>query len=219
MNFARSSSRSRGTNESQNLSLVRAAHAARTAQQPLHVARDAMSDEAKRWFGSPHWCGAFLEGVEIMRRLATLGASIALLVGAATASGDTTGRGEGGIVIADDVPIYSSSDGNKKIATCVKGDVVAAIASLLAGEFVFSEKHGRVQVKFFPNMEQVGIPWDGWIDPKQLSKFSYDCSCSVNEGCNPTPDLLTYPPRRCPVEPLVTALEGLGRRGCGMARA
>lgn len=121
-----------------------------------------------------------------MRRLATLGASLALFLGAATASGDTTGRGEGGIVIADDVPIYSSSDGSKKMATCVKGDVVAAMSSILARDFVFSEKNGRVQVKYFPNVEQVGIPWDGWIDPKQLSKFSYDCSCSVNEGCNPT---------------------------------
>lgn len=121
-----------------------------------------------------------------MGRLATLGASLALFLGAAIVSGDTTGRGEGGIVIADDVPIYSSSDGDKKMAMCVKGDVVAAMSSILARDFVFSEKNGRVQVKYFPNVEQVGIPWDGWIDPKQLSKFSYDCSCSVNEGCNPT---------------------------------
>jgi hypothetical protein len=113
-------------------------------------------------------------------------ASLALFLGVTTASGDTTGRGEGGIVIADDVPIYSSSDGNKMIATSVKGDVVAALSSILARDFVFSEKNGRVQVKFFPNVEQVGLPWDGWIDPKQLSRFSYDCSCSVNEGCNPT---------------------------------
>lgn len=111
---------------------------------------------------------------------------VVALVTSAPVAADTLGRGEGGIVIADNVPIYKSSDGDKQLAICVRGDVVAAMASVLARDYVFSEKNGRVQVKFFPNAEQVGLPWDGWIDPRQLSKFSYDCSCSADEGCNPT---------------------------------
>jgi hypothetical protein len=48
-----------------------------------------------------------------------------------------------------------------------------------------AEKNGRVQVTFLPNGKP-GIPRDGWIDPKQLAKFIYDCSCSAHEGCMPT---------------------------------
>jgi hypothetical protein len=121
-----------------------------------------------------------------MKRWSITISVLAVAFAVAPAIADTKGRGEGGIVIADDVPIYSSSDGDRKVATCVKGDVVGALSSVLARDFVFSEKNGRVQVKFFANAEQVGLPRDGWIDPKQLSKFSYDCSCSVDEGCNPT---------------------------------
>lgn len=111
---------------------------------------------------------------------------VVVLAVSATAASDTLGKGEGGIVISDDVSIYKSSDGDRVIAKCVRGDIVAALSSVLARDFVFSEKDGRVQVKFFPNAEQVGLPWSGWIDPKQLSKFSYDCSCSTDQGCNPT---------------------------------
>jgi hypothetical protein len=110
----------------------------------------------------------------------------AMLVAGAPAVADTQGRGEGGIVIADNVPIYKSSDGDRVMGTCVRGDIVAAMSSILARDFVFSEKNGRVQVTFFPNAEQTGLPWTGWIDPKQLSKFSYDCSCSADKGCMPT---------------------------------
>jgi hypothetical protein len=100
--------------------------------------------------------------------------------------GETQGRGEGGIVISDNVPIYSSSDGDRQVATALRGDVVGAQSSILARDYYFSEKDGRVQVMFFGNVEQVGLPHHGWIDPKQLSKFSYDCSCSEDKGCLPT---------------------------------
>jgi len=99
---------------------------------------------------------------------------------------ETQGRGEGGIVISDNVPIYFSSDGDRQRATAARGDVVGAESSALAGDFYFVEKNGRVKVTFFGNPEQVGIPSYGWIDPKQLSKFSYDCSCSADKGCAPT---------------------------------
>lgn len=115
--------------------------------------------------------------------------TIALVVALAVsvpAAAETQGRGEGGIVISDNVPIYKSSDGDRVLGTCVRGDIVAAVSSVLARDFVFSEKNGRVQITFFANAEQVGLPLTGWIDPKQLSKFSYDCSCSADKGCMPT---------------------------------
>jgi len=97
---------------------------------------------------------------------------------------ETQGKGEGAIVTADNVPVYSSSDGDRKVAVSVRGDVVAAESSVLARDFYFVEKDGRVGVMYFDNVEQVGLPKHGWMDPHQLSKFSYDCGC--DKACLPT---------------------------------
>ncbi len=120
-----------------------------------------------------------------MHRLLAAGRATALaLILASTLLADTQGRGEGGIVTAD-TPIYSSSDGDRIVASGQRGNILGAMSSALARDFVFAEKNGRVQVTFLPNGKP-GIPRDGWIDPGFLAKFSYDCSCSADRGCSPT---------------------------------
>lgn len=102
-------------------------------------------------------------------------------------------KGEGGCVITPNAPIYSDSKSDKVIATTAIGDCVAGITMLGWGmgatEPRFDEDNGRVHVAFLADKER--NPWQsqGWMNPGDLTKFTYECGCGgsrrTNETCTP----------------------------------
>ena len=66
---------------------------------------------------------------EVMRRRATIGVALAwavlALATATPAQGE--GRGQGAIVVRDDAPIYTKSEGDKIIAKVARGYAVGGI--------------------------------------------------------------------------------------------
>ena len=102
------------------------------------------------------------------------------------------GRGDGGIVLRDAAPVYRGSTGDKVEATLGRGDAVAGITTegIFGDHFQFEEEDGRIHVLYF----RVGTPVEGgpyftaWMNPADLSRFSYDCGCDREDkpNCRPT---------------------------------
>ncbi len=90
------------------------------------------------------------------------------------------GRGQGAIVIRDDAPVYADSRGDKVEWKLKRGDAVAGyMTEVLHVTWQLDEVDGRVHVFYFKATEQKGAFVDrtAWMDPKDLSRFTYDGSC------------------------------------------
>jgi hypothetical protein len=90
------------------------------------------------------------------------------------------GRGQGAIVVRDDTPVYADSKGDKIEWKLKRGDAVAGyMAQMLHVTWQLDEVDGRVHVFYFKATEQKGsfVDRTAWMDPKDLSRFTYDGSC------------------------------------------
>lgn len=86
--------------------------------------------------------------------------------------------GVGFEVAADDVPLYSSAEGQEIKARLVKGTLCANAKGRSLGtpnEFRLEENNGRVHVAYLHEMRTMK---DGWVDSSALDRFTYECSCS-----------------------------------------
>jgi hypothetical protein len=88
-------------------------------------------------------------------------------------------RGQGAVVIHDDAPIYAGSKGDKVEWKLKRGDAVAGYTSGFPPTYLLDEVDGRVHVLYFSG-EQKGMSKTAWMDPKDLSRFTYDGSCQSN---------------------------------------
>jgi hypothetical protein len=86
------------------------------------------------------------------------------------------GKGQGAIVLRDDAPVYAHSKGDEVEWKMKRGDAVAGITSDLKTKWLFDEVDGRLHCMYFRG-EQKGLSRSGWMDPKDLSRFTYDGSC------------------------------------------
>lgn len=82
-------------------------------------------------------------------------------------------------MIRDDAPVYAHSDGEAVEYKMKKGDAVCGITSGLTPTYLFDEVRGRLHVMYFAG-EQKGMTKTAWMDPKDLSRFTYDGSCQRN---------------------------------------
>lgn len=89
------------------------------------------------------------------------------------------GRGQGAVVLRDDAPVYAESKGDKVEWKLKRGDAVAGYTSGLAPTYLLDEVNGRVHVLYFAG-EQKGMSKTAWMDPKDLSRFTFDGSCQSN---------------------------------------
>ncbi len=91
------------------------------------------------------------------------------------------GKGQGAIVIRDEAPVYVSSKGPAVEWKMKRGDAVAGYMAngILPPRFLLDEVDGRVHVAYFRG-EVKGMNKTGWMDPKDLSRFTYDGSCAGN---------------------------------------
>jgi hypothetical protein len=96
--------------------------------------------------------------------------------------GEESGHGkkaQGAIVLRDDAPVYKEKGTAEVWKTLKRGASVAGLhreAIVFVYEFV--EEAGRVRV-IFPNPDS-SKPFSGWMDPADLSMFTYDCGCESN---------------------------------------
>ena len=86
-------------------------------------------------------------------------------------------------MIRDDAPVYADSKGDKVEWKLKRGDAVAGyMMQFLKPIYQLDEVDGRVHVLYFKAAEQKGSFTDrtAWMDPKDLSRFTYDGSCGPN---------------------------------------
>lgn len=110
-----------------------------------------------------------------------------------TSPATAANRGEGGCSITPNAPIYFSSRSQEVVGTVDVGYCVNGITMLGWGmgatEPIFDEENGRVHVAFLPNKEKNAWQSQGWMNPADLTKFTYECGCGgsrqTNETCTP----------------------------------
>lgn len=86
--------------------------------------------------------------------------------------------GDGGIVIADNVPVYSGSNSSKVVSQASRGQYVAGLkGSPFGSDYHLAVVNGRVQVLFFEGSCSPCGQRTGWIASEAISQFAYDCSC------------------------------------------
>jgi hypothetical protein len=94
--------------------------------------------------------------------------------------------GHGAIVIRDYAPVYQSSEGEATVTTLMRENAVTAFnCGAIFGSFAdlhsFKEADGRLRVAYLAGSPR-GTRRFGWMDPRDLSQFSYAGSCAVGAG-------------------------------------
>ena len=87
---------------------------------------------------------------------------------------------EGAIVIAADAPVYAKSKGDEVDFRLKRGDAVAGyMEQKLHIAWQLDEVDGRVHVFYFKKDDKKGgfVDHKGWMDPKDLSRFTYEDFC------------------------------------------
>jgi hypothetical protein len=87
---------------------------------------------------------------------------------------------EGAIIIADDAPVYAKSKGDEVEFRLKRGDAVAGYMSQkLHIAWQLDEIDGRVHIFYFKRDDKKGgfVDHKGWMDPKDLSRFTYEDFC------------------------------------------
>jgi hypothetical protein len=91
------------------------------------------------------------------------------------------GRGQGAIVVRDGAPGYEDKSSTEVEHTFRRGDAVVGIhrVAMLVCIYELYEENGRVQVGYLDKGKFKMV----WMDPADLSSFTYDCGCA--EECVP----------------------------------
>jgi hypothetical protein len=104
------------------------------------------------------------------------------------------GRGEGAVVIRENVSIYKASNGNElRDENLPIGFAVVGITTMMGSitAYQFEEENNRLHV-FYVGLDESGeqksVNRYGWIDRSAVSQFSYECGCKApleNNKCFP----------------------------------
>jgi hypothetical protein len=102
----------------------------------------------------------------------------------------TTSKGEGAIITEDNVTIYKDADRDTEVYKLNRGDAVAArpgnISLFVAPNYRFEPVNGRYRINFFPREAgQTDRLVMGWVDPKYLSVFYFQCCDPAGKSCGP----------------------------------
>ncbi len=100
-------------------------------------------------------------------------------------------KGEGAIVVADSSTVYMESTGDTVSYSLNRGEAVSPRSGtarlLLSPIYRFETVDGRVRINFFPHeaewKEKMAV---GWMDPKDLSIFYFECCDPKGKACGPT---------------------------------
>ncbi len=98
-----------------------------------------------------------------------------------TVESSRLGKGQGAIVVRDGAPGYESASSSKVQHTFTRGDAVVGIhkVAMMVYTYELWEEKGRVQVGYLEGGKLRTV----WMDPDDLSSFTYDCGCA--DECSP----------------------------------
>lgn len=140
-----------------------------------------------------------------MRRMAKICSLNLVVVLLLLMSGNSiaAGRGDGGCVLNPGTPIYKHSQGTEQIALAGLGDCVVGMTiragGLFGREFTFENVNGRLRVTFLPGPQsnESGSPSIGYMNPSDLSSFTYECGCGSlatdKQECSPFSVVSLFP--------------------------
>jgi hypothetical protein len=115
---------------------------------------------------------------------------VAVTAALASATSRAAQLGEAAIVLHDNAPIYEESDEPDIADHAAKGEIVAYLTGRIASPtFMKSENNGRVKIMYLRGDDPDWKMYQqGWMNPTDLSDFTYDCECSHTKGCTPLTD-------------------------------
>lgn len=92
------------------------------------------------------------------------------------------GKGQGAIVVRDGAEGFEGKSSTEVDHTFKRGDSVVGIhkVALMVYTYELYEENGRVQVGY---LDKGGKLKSVWMDPGDLSSFTYDCGCA--DECAP----------------------------------
>ncbi|MHB1589951.1 MAG: hypothetical protein ACYCTW_00200 [Sulfuricella sp.] len=136
----------------------------------------------------------------VLRGLGT--AIVATLVTVISASASSSGLGEAGCPTIDSAPVYRNSNDNTVIANLPLGMCVAGVTvrGLFAETvYMFQQLNGRERIAWVAGPDDKSPIYDGWMNPNDLNKFTYECGCGSNDKarqeCTPFSTESIVPPR------------------------
>jgi hypothetical protein len=115
---------------------------------------------------------------------------VAITVTLIPAASQAAQLGEAAVVLHDNALIYEESDEPEIADHATKGEIVAYITGNIASPtFMKSASGGRVKVMYLRGDDPDWKMYhQGWMNPTDLSDFTYDCECSHTKGCTPLTD-------------------------------
>ena len=91
---------------------------------------------------------------------------------------------QGAIVVHDRAPVYATSKDASAVIKLHRGDAVSGYNRrdlFLSGNYFFEKANGRLRVTYLVGSPR-GTRRFGWMDPQDLSRFTYDGACSSDAG-------------------------------------
>jgi hypothetical protein len=160
---------------------------------------------------SARWFVLFLQEGPVRQYTVVVSALFLLASGSVSAAG----KGQGGCSIKDGAPIYAKSKSDKVIGkvnlhACVVGITTRGI---LGNEYIFEQEDGRVHVAAFKNREEKGMYATAWMDPADLSNFTFECGCGSSDNqkaeCTPFSGIVSFTWNPCFLEARQKKLDDL----------
>ena len=125
-------------------------------------------------------------------------ASLSFLIIVAPSASFAQGKGEGACVIRPDAPFYAKANSKKPAARLKPGDCFVGVTTrgILGDEYIFEEEKGRLHVVYLAGKEEGGIPHYAWVDPPDVSRFTYECGCGsspeARANCSPFSGMFSF---------------------------
>jgi hypothetical protein len=91
---------------------------------------------------------------------------------------------QGAIVVHEGAPVYASSKDAFAVLKLHRGDAVSGYNRhdlFFSGNYFFEEANGRLRVTYLVG-SPAGTRRFGWMDSRDLSRFTYDGACSSDAG-------------------------------------
>ena len=125
-----------------------------------------------------------------MRTVICIAIASALCTAPLTAQPGAASKGEGAIVTAESTTVYMDSTGEELSYTLNRGEAVSPRSGtarlLISPIYRFEPVNGRVRINFFPREPEMKEKFAvGWVDPKDLSIFYFECCDPEGKSCGP----------------------------------
>lgn len=119
-------------------------------------------------------------------------ATALVIMAAAASTASAEGRAQGGIVIRDNAPIYSSDEGDTLemgVGRVSRGFPVAGVTVIMGKTrtYMAETENGRIHILYLGDgKNRNALRHRAWMDPADVAFFTYECGCGARkEPCAP----------------------------------